>query len=457
MVDYLTTPPPQDLDAEAAVAGGVIIFSDLIDQVRPIIRTGEPFYLDANRRIWQATLSLFDRNLPIDAITVSAELKRQQYYEAVGGDSHMIRIIEAAHSTINIVGHAHIVRDKHIQRQIIQTCSETMQEAYQGCFYASELLERFEGRAGRLAEQGSGQSGRWLAEPAKVAMDRHLSDLPEGISSGFFSVDERIGGLKPGRLIILAGRPGMGKTSFAENIIEHVARHVGTVFFSSIEMGEEAVFDRLTISQLETSLGNLRRFARENIEQTQDVIHDIGSLPVYVDVAPVQSVASIAAQCRMLKRSKGLSLVVVDYLGLIEPEDRKAPKEAQIGLISQRLAQMAKALQVPVICLSQLNRECERRPDKRPVIADIRDSGQIEQHADVIAFLFRPSVYAPDEHPASEAELLVLKNRDGVPGIVPLKWQGRSMSFESVPNEGEDFDPLAAFDGGDVTGSVPRM
>lgn len=431
--------PPQDLDAERAVLGSITLFEDVIDSVVAII-TPEMFYLDAHIKIYSAMLQMRSERVRIDHITIAARLKANDHFEEVGGDDYLLKIFDIVPIAAHAAYYADIVRNKYLQRKVIYACTEAEKDAYQGSVDGKEIAERVADAMSKIAEDGQEQSGRWLEGVALDAMDRHLSEEPEGIPTGFTDIDSMTGGLKPQSLYIWAGRPGMGKTALVGNVAKNIAMASGPVAFFSLEMSESQLFDRMTAGAIGASLAELRNRARDNQDQVQDAVYALGALPIFVNANPSQSVASMLVQSRQIQRKRGLSAVIVDYLQLIEPEDRRAPREQQVGQISWRLKQMAKSLNVPVIALSQLSRACETRNDKKPVMADLRDSGQVEQNADSVAFIFRPAVYFPDEHKDSEAELLIPKNRFGKIGQVNLIWDGPTMTFSSFKEETSGFD-----------------
>jgi replicative DNA helicase len=226
------------------------------------------------------------------------------------------------------------------------------------------------------------------------------------------------------------------------NVSEHVAKNCGPVAFFSLEMSDEILFDRHTVGRLNTSLTHLRAFAQNHHEEIRDAVYQLSELPIFVNSNPCQSGGSIASQCHQIKRKHGLSLVMIDYLQLVQPDDKRAPRAQQVGLLSRGFKALSKTLGVPVILLSQLNRECEKRNEKKPTLSDLRDSGEIEQDADVVTFIYRPAVYFPDKHKESEAELIIPKNRFGSVGSVNLLWDGPSMTFKSFEDDVVGFDSI---------------
>ena len=430
--------PPQDLDAERGVLGSVLLFESVLDEVSAVL-TPEMFYLDAHGKMFASMLRLKELQRGIDGLTVSSELERRGEIEEVGGDAYITKCMESVPHAGHAKYYATEVRDRWTQRQVIYACTELLSEAYQGVHNGAELAARASDAIGKIGEQVQ-RGGRWFVDVAMEAMPRHLSETEPGVMTGFTDVDEITGGLKPAELTILAGRPSMGKTALAANIAENIARRGETVAFFSLEMKDEAVFDRMTLRLVKSTMHQLPKTAKREPDEVQKAVYELGELPIYINHSPKQSLASIMNECRQVKKKRGLKLVVVDYLQLVEPEDRRAPREHQIGQLSWGFKQLSKLLDVPVILLSQLNRACDSRPDKKPVMADLRDSGQVEQNADTIMFPFRPHVYFPTQHEAHEVELILPKNRGGQIGIVNLLWDGPTMTFSSFKEEDSGLD-----------------
>ncbi len=430
---------PQDIAAERGVLCSILIFEDVFDSVDAVVTSGM-FYFEFHQQIYSAMKQLREKRTRIDVITLGSQLTANGHLEEMGGHDFLVTLANVIPVASHAVYYAETVRDKHVARTVLYQATKTVKLVYDNNRTGLELAEIARDAFEKIGESGQEDEGRWFSGPAEEAMGRHRSQEPEGIPTGFKDHDDMTGGLKPQALYIWAGRPGMGKTSLIGNVAEYVSRNVGPVAFFSLEMSEASLFDRMTISGVKTSLGQLRSLARDNPGQVEKIVCDLGSLPIFINANPSQSVVGITAQCRQIQRKQGLSLVIVDYLQLVEPEDRKAPREHQVGQISWRFKQLAKSLNVPVILLSQLNRTCESRTDKKPIMADLRDSGQVEQNADCVAFIYRPHVYFPDQHKEEETELIIPKNRFGKIGIVNLLWDGPSMTFKSFTEDTTNFE-----------------
>jgi len=434
----VTNLPPQDLDAERAVIGSILLFEDLFDDVQSTLRP-EMFYLDAHTKIYRELLAMREKGIGIDAETLRSRLVRVGKLEEIGGVEYLAKCLTAVPHAAHAKYHASQVRDRWTQRQVIYTCTELLRDAYRGQHDGIELAMKAVDQITKVTEQQN-QGGRWLQDVAMEAMDRHLSEEPEAISTGFLDIDRMIKGLRPAQLTIVAGRPSMGKTALAGAIAENVAGAGGTVAFFSLEMRDAEVLDRMTLKLAKTCFNQLQDMAKQFPDEVQKAVYQLGALPIYINDNATQSVASITAECRRVKRIRGLSLVIIDYLQLLEPEDKRAPVEQQVGQASWRLKQLSKSLSVPVICLSQLSRKCESRPDKKPIMSDLRDSGQVEQNADTIMLPFRPAVYFPDEHKENEVELIIPKNRGGKVGSVNLLWDGPTMTFSGFKEDDTALD-----------------
>lgn len=431
--------PPHDLTAERSVIGSVLLFEDTMDDVVGIV-TPEMFYLDANAKIFNAMIKMREAQTGIDAATLFSEMTRSGTIDEIGGHEYIVLCMESVIHAGHAKFHAKEVRDRWTQRSVIYICTQLIQDAYDGGLNGIELASKASEDLSKLLEDSAESNGRWLEGPAMEAMDRHFKEEPLGIASRFPDVDNKVGNYKPENVYVIGARPGMGKTAFVGNIACAIAEQGEAVAIFSLEMNETSLFDRFTINRMGTTMRDLKETVRQHPDQSNDVFMELGRLPIFINASPTQSMASITAQCRQLKRKRGLSAVVIDHLLLVEPEDKRAQRSTQVGTISWRAKQLAKSLKVPVFLLTQLNRECEKRPDKRPVMSDLRDSGEIEQNADCIMFLFRPAVYFPDDHKESETEVIITKNRSGSLGVVNIIWDGPSMNFTPFTEECSDLD-----------------
>ncbi len=442
--------PPQDLDAERGLLGSILLVNDVIDEVADIVRP-DFFYLDSHQKIFASILRLNDAGVRgIDAVTLSNDLEKRRdaenrsQLEEIGGDDYLISILNSVPHAAHAKYYAGIIRDKYIQRSLIYACTEILQESYDDSRETPEILQQAEHKIFEILQNQENTEKMQLKDILLDAFDR-INDRLEregevsGLTTGFNDLDSKTNGFQPTELIILAARPSMGKTAFVVNIAEAVASHAhaGVVIFSleqsKLELAERLLCIRAKIDGHKLRKGDLTDEEREKLVEASA---QLSELPLYIDDQPARTMAQVGAICRRLKRRHGIGLIIIDYLQLIEPEDKRAPREQQIALIARRLKFLAKEIEVPVIALAQLNRGVELREDKRPRLADLRESGAIEQDADLVMFLHRPDAYDPEDQPGL-AEVIIAKHRSGPTGIVNLTWKRESMRFVDFSNLAE--------------------
>lgn len=438
--------PPQNLDAERGVLGSILLLNEAIDEVGETLRP-DHFYSDANQKIFAAIQALYEEGIRgIDAITLAEELIRRNQFEEIGGASYLAEILEAVPHAAHVRYYANIVREKWMLRTLIFTCTEILGDSYAHSEDVEELLQSAEKRIfGILEEQSGGGKiaiGDILMETFNRLDERmQKSGDVTGVTTGFTDLDRQTTGFQPTELIILAARPSMGKTAFVCNVAEAIARKSGkgVLLFSleqsNLELAERFLAITARINGHDLRAGNLSDQQRDLLYQASD---ELSRLPLYIDDKPGRTMAQVAALARRLHRKTPLGVIIIDYLQLIEPDEKGAPREQQIAQISRRLKFLAKELKVPVIALAQLNRGVELREDKRPRLADLRESGAIEQDADMVMFLHRPDAYDPEDRPG-EAEIIVAKHRSGPTGIIKLTWRREYMRFEN-------YSPIADID-----------
>jgi replicative DNA helicase len=435
--------PPSDLKSERGAIASVLIDCRCLDQIITEV-AADDFYLAAHQTIWSSILKLGEAGASgIDVVTLSAELERVGRLDEVGGNGYLSQLFDGEPHSGHAVHYARIVAEKSRLRGLLYATTDIQKSVFLPHADANDILQAGADRIMKLLERQTGGNAETLAAVAMRSIDR-LATLAEfGITLGFKELDSLLYGAKPGQLILIAARPSVGKSALAGGIMFHVARK-HPVFFASLEMTSDELFDRGLCSRLEISLGELRPMARDKFSSAavDEARQALSVLPITIDDATDQTVQSIAAQARIIQRRQGLGLIIVDYLQLVTPANKRDPREQQVGGIAWGLKCLAKNLGVPVIALAQLNREIEKRPDKSPKLSDIRESGAIEQHSSVIIFLDRPGQWDPDKHDEDEAVLYIAKNRGGKTGKIDLKWIGRSATFT---------DPdLAAGDGLDL-------
>lgn len=448
--------PPQNLEAEKVVLGSIFLENHSFDDVADLL-TADHFYLPAHRRIFGAILKLRDDGRDaFDPVMVGESLEKSGTLEEVGGYEYLEEIFHAVPHAAHAKHYAEIVRDKAVQRRLIFACTDILRAAYEDSRDTTDLLELAEKEVFQILEQQDAGNKIEIREILFETFDRinerlHLQGAISGLASGFRDLDAKTNGFQPSELVILAARPSMGKTAFVLNVAEAVAdrSQAGVIIFSleqsSLELTERFLCIRARMDMHKLRKGELDENERDTLMR---VSSELSELPIFIDDTAGRSMAQIGAICRRLKRKHDIRLVVIDYLQLIEPEDKRAPREQQIAQITRRLKFLAKELRAPVMALAQLNRGVELREDKRPRLADLRESGAIEQDADIVMFLHRPEMYDPEDRPG-EAEVIVAKHRNGPTGLVRLGFKKQFMQFEDfVPLD----EPPGGYFGGNDTG-----
>lgn len=440
---WMSELPPHNLEAEQGVLGSILLDNEILHEVIPIVRFDD-FYRDAHQIIFRAIVNLYDRGHGIDAITLSEELTQRGEFERAGGDDTIAEILNSVPHAANGKYHAEIVRQKSIIRQLILGSAEIIQDGYSANFSADDLLQLAERKIYSISEGNTTANTIELREILGVALDR-ISARAEsnqpitGLSTRFPDLDHLTCGFQPGQLIILAARPSMGKTALALNFCEHaITEHepARPVMFVSLEMGRVELAERLLCSRAKVDGHKLRtgqKLMHPEMTVLGNVLDQMRQTPMFIDDSPTRTMLQITANARRLKMRNDIGLIVVDYIQLIEPEASEAreSRQEQIAKISRRLKTLSKEIEVPVIALSQLNRAVESREDRRPRMADLRESGAIEQDADVVLLLHRPEYYDPNDQPGI-AEAIIAKNRNGATGSVKLAFLKNFMRFESL-------------------------
>lgn len=438
--------PPHSTDAEQAVLGGLMLAPDALDKVAD--RLGEQdFYRKDHRLIWRAITELANKSMPCDAITLGDWFEANGLAEMVGGASYLVELANATPSAANIVAYADIVREKSILRQLIDAGTATTEDGYRPEGQSvQEVLENAEQRVFKIAE--SGARGRKDSVSMREAVKDAFRLLHEryqnkgqltGVSTGFSDLDELTSGLQPSDLVIVAARPSMGKTAFAVNIAESAAlRSKKAVVIFSMEMSASQLAFRMISSIGRIHQQHLRNgdLAEEDWPRVTNAIAILSEAKIFIDDSPSLSPVELRARARRLHREHGgLGLIVIDYLQLMQVPGNKENRATEISEISRSLKGLAKELNVPVIALSQLNRSLEQRADKRPMMSDLRESGAIEQDADVIMFIYRDEYYNKETEEPGVAEIIISKHRNGALGTVRLAFQHKYPRFLTYVDE----------------------
>jgi replicative DNA helicase len=433
--------PPHSLEAEAAVLGGILLDNTALDRVAESV-SAEDFYREAHRKIFRAASELSQRSEPIDLLTLTEALKTRGELAEVGGAAYVAELADRALSAANIQYHARIIREKAILRGLIATAAEIVSRGYEAREEVARFVDEAEQAIYQIAEKktrgGFTRVGDMITETFRhIELLYERKEMVTGVATGFTDLDRMTAGLQPSDLIIVAGRPSMGKTSFCLNIAEHVAIETGTgVAVFSLEMSKEQLVLRMLCSQARVDLSKVRTgfLAQKDFPRLAQAAGRIHDAPIYVDDTPALSALELRAKSRRLKRDKDakLGLIIVDYLQLMRGSGgRDESREQEISQISASLKALAKELRLPIIALSQLNRQVEGRNPPKPRMADLRESGAIEQDADVIAFIYRDELYNPQSRDQGVAEIIVAKQRNGPVGDVRLAFRSEYTRFEN--------------------------
>jgi replicative DNA helicase len=431
--------PPQNIEAEQAALGAIIFDNEALPAVLELRLEPEDFYKEAHRRIFKAILDLYDRNEPVDIVTLADYLRRCGDFDAVGGLAYLSALADSVPTAANVKYHAKIVAEKALLRSLIRTATNITSRVYEESSEADELVDFAETAIFDISDQRTKTSFSTMKDVIKdtFRIIEQLFDKKEaitGVSTGFKDLDEITSGFQPGDLIIIGGRPGMGKTAFALNIAQHTAiYHRMPVAVFSLEMSKEQLAMRMLCSESMVNASKVRRgfIGKEDWAGLTSAAGRLADAPIFIDDSSATTVLEIRAKARRLKKEHGgLSMVVVDYLQLMRSRGKFERREQEISEISRSLKGLAKELKVPVVALSQLNRSVESRQEKIPSLADLRESGAIEQDADVIIFLYREELY---NRAATKglADIIVAKQRSGPTGTVKLSFIAECTRFQN--------------------------
>ncbi len=437
--------PPHSVEAEQSLLGGLMLDKRAWDQVADVV-SADDFYRADHKLLFAAIGELVERDQPPDAVTVSEHLQRQGQLDAAGGLGYLGQLVQETPSAANIRAYAQIVRERAMLRQLIEIGGDIAASAHdkEGRSVA-ELVDQAEQRVFDIADRGqrTGIGFKPLKDILPQSIDRldvlsHSDGDVTGISTGFSEMDEMTAGLQRGDLVIVAGRPSMGKTTLAMNIAENAAigHQLPTAIFS-MEMSAEQLSFRMIGSIGRVNQSHLRkgRLTDEDWSRIDSAVSMMSSAPIFIDDAPALTPTEVRARSRRLKREHDLGLIVVDYLQLMQVTGTTENRATEISEISRSLKALARELNVPVIALSQLNRSVEQRTDKRPVMSDLRESGAIEQDADVIIFIYREEVYDPETPRKGVADIIIGKQRNGPIGEFRLTFLGEFTKFENLVAE----------------------
>ncbi|HYC23539.1 MAG TPA: replicative DNA helicase [Candidatus Bathyarchaeia archaeon] len=439
--------PPQSVEAEEAVLGGVLLDNRALDRAIELLKP-EDFYREAHRRVFRALIDLDERREPADVITLTECLKSRGDLEAVGGAAAIAELAERTATAANVGYYAKIVKEKSILRSLVEAASDIVTRGYEGIGDVDQFLDEAEQAVFAISER--------KIKPAFAKIESIIFDaiktieflherqqVVTGVPTGFIELDKLTAGLQASDLIIIAGRPAMGKSALATNIGQYAATHAGkAVALFSLEMSKEQLVLRMLCAEAGVDSSKVRTgYLRDrDFGRLAAAAGRLAELPFFIDDTAALSVLELRAKTRRLTRESKvpLGLVVVDYLQLMRAHRDVDNREQEISLISRSLKALAKELSIPVVALSQLNRQVEQRADKRPAMADLRESGAIEQDADVIAFVYRDEVYNKVSAEEGTAEIIIAKQRNGPTGTVKLAFRKELTKFENLSTRAED-------------------
>jgi replicative DNA helicase len=443
---------PYDLDAEAGVLGSIILMPEALDEIALEVRADD-FFDEANRKLFSHMQEMHDAGSKIDVTLLVDRLKGAGDFDAIGGAAYLYKVSQSVPNAAHAQYYAKIVHEKSTLRSLIEASTEILRSAYEEQREAKLLLSEAEQKIFSILDSRGSSSIAAIRDILHEAMDRldarmRGEQTQDAIDTGFGDLDALMGGLHNSELIILAARPSMGKTAFAMNIAEYAAMAVGRpVLFVSLEMSGVELADRLLCSVARVDSHRLRNGTLANSDKLRlvETASEISKAPLYVDDSPSRTVSEISAAARRIKRRENdLGLIVIDYLQLIEPDNPNDSRQEQVAKIARRLKGLAREAKVPMLCLAQLNRQAEDSRDHRPRLSHLRESGAIEQDADVVMFVHREEYYLRGEEQKEHeglAEIIISKQRNGPVGDVELRWEKKFTRFQSkAPERLEEFD-----------------
>ncbi len=438
--------PPHDLEAEQAIIGSMLTDKDAVISSIEVLKE-EDFYREDHRAIYSAILNLYNRAEPIDIITVKAELETMGKFEQVGGLDYLAELPDKVPTTANALKYIKIVEEKSVLRNLIKTANEIIELGYDPTEDVEDIMEDAEKKIFNIM-QNKNQKGYTPIKDVLVDSFTQLEELYNrkqhitGVPTGFTELDYKTAGFHGSDLILIAARPAMGKSAFALNIATNAAIKANVpVAIFSLEMSKEQMVNRILCSEAMVDSNKVRTGKLEEDDWTKlaGSIGPLSEAEIYIDDTPGISVMEIRAKCRKLKLEKNIGMVVIDYLQLVQGSNkRNGSREQEISEISRSLKILAKEIGVPVIALSQLSRAVEQRPDHRPMLSDLRESGAIEQDADIVMFLYRDDYYNQDSEKKDIAEVILAKHRGGSTGTVDLLWLGSYTKFVNLEKRFDD-------------------
>lgn len=435
--------PPHDETAEASVLGAILIDKDSISEIIDFIRP-EYFYKDSHAHIFEAMMSLFEKHEPVDVVTVTAMLKKMGTYKDIGGSSYLTDLTNSVPTSANIEFYASIVSDHYIKRRLIESSAKITVAAFEGSKDTKQLLDGAEMEIMAIAQKRSRRDFINIKEALAESFDR-LDELHKrgtnlrGIPTGFHDLDNKLAGMQKSNLLILAARPGQGKTALALNMAQFLTVHEKIpVGVFSLEMSKEELVDRLLVSQADVDAWRLKtgRLTEEDFTKLSEAMGELAEAPLFIDDTPGINIFEIRTKARRLQMMHDVKLIIVDYLQLVDPGRRFDSRVQEVSLISQSLKNLARELKIPILALSQMSRAVEHRGEKKPQLADLRESGAIEQDSDVVMFLYKEEAETKNWD-QQIVKLLIAKHRNGPGGEIDLIFKGDRIRFYGVEKSKE--------------------
>lgn len=434
--------PPNNIEAEQSVLGSMLLDKNAISTASEILR-GDDFYKEAHKLIYDSIIELFDKDEPADIVTIVEALRTKGILDTVGGITYITNLVSAVPTTANIKHYANIVEEKATLRKLIKSSMETMDKCYTGGEEVPVILDFAEKSIFDISQKTMTND----FEPMSKILEKGFDEIERlyknkgaitGVPTGFTELDSKTSGFQRGDMILIAARPSMGKTAFALNIAQYAAiRNNSSVAIFSLEMSKEQLAYRILCSEANIDMLKLRtgNIDDEDWVRLARSAGPIASAKIYIDDTPGISITEMRSKCRRLKIEYGLDLVVIDYLQLMQGRNRSENRQQEVSEISRSIKALAKELSVPVVALSQLSRAPETRTDHRPMLSDLRESGSIEQDADVVSFLYRDEYYNKETEKKNIAELIIAKQRNGPTGTVELAFIGKYTKFGNIDRQ----------------------
>lgn len=444
-MEYLGRIPPHNIDAEQSVLGSMILDKEAIIMAGEIIN-GEDFYKEAHREIFDSILALYNRDEPVDLVTLSEELTQRQTLEAIGGITYLTSLSSAVPTTTNVKYYAKIVEEKSILRRLIKASSEILDKGYQAEEEVNQILDMAEKNIFDISQKKSQEGFSKIKEVLMESFNK-IEELYQseggitGLTTGFADIDRKTSGLQKSDLILVAARPSMGKTAFSINVAQNAAiKADASVAIFSLEMSKEQLVQRMLSSESHIEIQKIRTgtLSEDEWPSLAKSMGPLSQAKIFIDDTPAISVMEMKAKCRRLKMEQGLDMILIDYLQLMSGDGKTESRQQEISTISRSLKGLAREMDCPVVALSQLSRAPEMRADHRPILSDLRESGAIEQDADIVMFLYRDEYYNPDSEKKNIGELIIAKQRNGATGTVELAWLGQFTKFANLDKYREE-------------------